>query len=116
MALGEFELIEHRASEIVDVRAAGQRPLAGQWRAVERDAVESRADAADGEAVDEIFIAQIAGHPRQPDRDLARIHVRQVAEGIHRDDVLHVVGIALRRDRRRPAPRGSPVTLKASSW
>ena len=37
----------------------------------------------------------------QPHHDFARAHVGQVAERIHRHDVLHVVGVALRRDRER---------------
>ena len=77
--------------------------MAGEWRAVEGDAVEARADAADGETVDEVFVGRIAGDAGEADGDLGGIHVRQVSERIHGDDVLHVFGVALRGDGGGPA-------------
>ena len=98
VALGELHLVEHGTGEVVHVRAAGEGALAGEWRAVERDAVEAGADAADGETVDEIFVGRIAGDAGEADGHFGGIHVRQVSERIHGDDVLHVFGVALRGD------------------
>ena len=98
VALGELHLVEHGTGEVVHVGAAAERALAGEGRAVEGDGVEAGADAADGETVDEVFVGRIAGDAGEADGNLGGIHVRQVSERIHGDDVLHVLGVALRGD------------------
>ena len=98
VALGELHLVEHGTGEVVHVRAAAERALAGERRAVESDAVEAGANAADGETVDEIFVGRIASDAGEADGHFGGIHVRQVSERIHGDDVLHVFGVALGGD------------------
>ena len=73
--------------------------MAGERRAIERNGVEARTDATDRETVDEVFVREIAGDAGQADGNFGGIHVRQVSERIHRDDVLHVLSVALGGDR-----------------
>jgi len=84
-----------------ELRANGPSVVSGEPSIV--TVLSPRADAANGEAIDEILVTEIADDAGQPDCDLGGVHVRQIAERIHRHDVLHIVGIALRGDRGGPA-------------
>ena len=103
VALDEFEALEHRAGEIVDTALSRHRALGGEHPAVERDVVQRRAHATDGETVDAVFEIECGADAGEENRELARAHVREVAVGIHRDDVLRIGRVALRGDRRRAA-------------
>ena len=102
--LGEFDLVEHRARVDVDLRRAAQAVVAArEEHAVHRDGVQARTHPAHGEGGDEAGFIGHGGDAGQVDRDFARAHVRQIAERIHRRDVLEIGGVALRGDGGGPA-------------
>jgi hypothetical protein len=82
----------------VDTRLPRHAALAGEQRAVHGNRVQARSCTANRETDDVVFVAETPGHPGQAERHFARRHVGEVAERIHRRDVLEVGGIALRGD------------------
>jgi hypothetical protein len=58
---------------------------------------------ADVEVVGETLVRRGTGDAGQAHQHLARAHIRQIAEGVHRHDVHRVGGVALRGDRGRAA-------------
>ena len=92
----QLHLLEERTGDTLQLqRAVGAD--AGHALAVHRDGVQRARHAADHKGVVEALHLRDRRDARQTHDDLAHAHVRQVAEGIHRDDILHVVGIALHR-------------------
>ena len=100
MALGDFDLLEHRSSDVVDDRSASGRALGGQQGTIHCHDIETRRHAANREAEAVAGIVKVADHPGKPHRHFARVEVGQIAELIHRDHILHVVGVAFRGDGR----------------
>ena len=99
LALGELERFEHVAGEGGHARVAVLRAEGGHAAAVDRDRGHAGAHAAHADLLDD-FVAGIGKcHAGQTDRELGRVHVGQIGEGVHRRDVLEIVGVALLRHR-----------------
>ena len=103
MALDDFELLEHRARERVGLKLAVHAADIGDEPSVDGHAIQRRAHPAHGQAGDVALVVEVAGHTGEAYREFAGTHVGQISERIHRHDVLHVVRIPLRGDRRRAA-------------
>ena len=103
VALHDLEALEHSRREVLHIEPPGHRAGKRDQAAVDGDAVEVVRHAADRDAGDVALVVEFAGGARQAHGEFAGAHVGQIAEGIHRDDVLHVGGVALRRERRRIA-------------
>ena len=74
--------------------------VGGQGSAVDCDVVQLRVGAADVEHEVEALVSRAPGDARQPHDDFTGAHVGQIAEGIHGDDILHIVRVALFGDLR----------------
>ena len=99
LALDELETLEHRAGDRLELEgpAVAER---GERAAVHGDVAHGGAHAANVELVVQPLVGRAAGDAGEAHHDFARAHVRQVAKRIHRDHVLHVVGVALFGDHR----------------
>ena len=103
LAFDHLQLLEHRTGEAVRLELAVEAADVGHELAVHIHAVHRRRLPPDDEAGDVTFIIELRSDAREAHGELTGGHIGQIAVGIERDDVLHVVGIALRRERERVA-------------
>ena len=107
LALGELERFEHVAGKGGHARVAILSAEGGHAAAVDRDGGHAGAHAAHADDFDD-FVTRVAeSNAGQTDREFGGVHVRHVAELIHRRDVLEVVGVALLGQRGREALFGT---------
>ena len=102
LPLDQLHALKHCAGDRLEFKA----PVGAERReraAVHGDVIQRRIHAADVETIREAFVRRAARHAREAHHHFARAHVRQITKRVHRDHVLHVVGIFFLRDHRRVA-------------
>ena len=99
MTFDQLDRLEHRRVDVTKGGIAAEA-LRGHQAAIDRHAVERRIHAADHEAPADALVRWTAGDAGEPHHDFAGAEVGQIAELVHRDDVLHVDRIALFGERR----------------
>ena len=99
MTFDQLDRLEHRRVDVTKGGIAAEA-LRGHQASIDRHAVERRIHAADHEAPADPFVRRAAGDAGEPHHNFTGAEVREIAELIHRDNVLHVGGVAFFGQRR----------------